>query len=58
MPRKKRDEDYAPVGEKDIWHPYDLQQLVQRNFIKVVNKIIQGDYALMDTSHCASTMEY
>jgi len=57
MPRHKKNEEFAQKGEKDIWHPYELQTLVQRKFVKIVNKILRGDYGLLDSSHCARTFE-
>lgn len=57
MPRRKTNEQLAPIGEKDVWHPYELQSLVTWKFIKIVDRILQGDYGLLDTSHCATTIE-
>ncbi|MCK4857757.1 MAG: hypothetical protein KAT58_07310 [candidate division Zixibacteria bacterium] len=57
MPRRKEHEEYAPVGEKDVWHPYELQSISLRKFITIVNKILRRDYTMIDTSHCARTIE-
>ena len=37
--------------------PYELQSMKTWKFIKIVNKILQGDYSMLDTSHCATTIE-
>ncbi|MGB5107286.1 MAG: hypothetical protein WBP29_07955 [Candidatus Zixiibacteriota bacterium] len=57
MPRRKTNEQHAPIGEKELWHPYELQSLVSRKFVKIVDKILKGEYGLLDTSHCARTLE-
>ncbi len=57
MPRHKQNEVFAEKGEKDLWHPYELQSLVSKKFVTIVNKILRGDYCLLDTSHCAKTFE-
>ncbi len=57
MPRRKEHEEFAPLGEKDIWHPYELQSLARRKFIRIVTKILERDYVMLDTSHCARTFE-
>jgi hypothetical protein len=57
MPRRKQNEQFAPIQEKDLWHPYELQSLVTRKFIVIVDRILRGDYAMLDTSHCARTLE-
>lgn len=57
MPRRKKNDEHAPIGEKDIWHPYELQSMKTWKFILIVNKIIQGDYGVLDASHCATTIE-
>jgi hypothetical protein len=57
MPRRKKHEEYAPVGEKDVWHPYELQSLARKRFIEVIGKILEREYVMLDTSHCARTIE-
>jgi hypothetical protein len=57
MPRRKKQEEFAPKGEKDVWHPYELQSLARKRFLEIVGKILKGDYTLLDTSHCARTIE-
>ena len=57
MPRPKAKTEHACLGEKDIWHPYELQSMKTWKFIKIVNNILKGDYSLLDTSHCATTIE-
>lgn len=57
MPRRKEHEEFAPLGEKDIWHPYELQSLARQKFIKIVNKILQREYVMLDSTHCARTIE-
>ncbi len=58
MPRRKQNEQFAPILEKDLWHPYELQSLVSRKFVTIVNKILKGEYSMLDTSHCARTIEF
>ena len=41
--------EYAAKRNKDIWHPYTLQSLNQSRFIRVVGKILKGEYDLLDT---------
>jgi hypothetical protein len=57
MPRHKTNDERAPLGEKDLWHPYELQSLKTWKFIKIVDKILKGEYGVLDTSHCATTIE-
>ncbi len=57
MSRPLAKPEHALLGEKDIWHPYELQSVKTWKFIKIVNKILSGDYAVLDTTHCASTIE-
>lgn len=57
MPRRKKDEQHARIGEKDIWHPYELQSVVQRKFIVIVNRVLKGEYGILDRTHCATTIE-
>lgn len=57
MPRRKTNEQHAPIGDKELWHPYELQSLVSRKFVKIVDKILKGEYGLLDTTHCARTLE-
>ncbi len=57
MPRHKANDEHVKKGEKDLWHPYELQSMKTWKFIKIVNRILAGDYNVLDTSHCASTIE-
>ena len=47
MPRRKEEEDYAELGEKDCWHSYGLQVLAPSKFSSVVGKILDGPYTLV-----------
>ena len=47
MPRRKEDEDYADLGEKDCWHSYGLQMLTPTNFSSVVGNILNVKYTLI-----------
>jgi hypothetical protein len=49
MPRRKRDDDFAQLGEKDCWHSYSLQMLSPTKFSSVVGKILDGQYSLIVT---------
>jgi hypothetical protein len=57
MPRAKAKTEHAYLGEKDIWHPYELQSMKTWKFIMIVNKVLKGEYRVLDTSHCATTIE-
>jgi hypothetical protein len=57
MPRRKQREEFAPIGEKDIWHPYELQSLPMRKFVQIIDRILRRDYVMLDTTHCARTIE-
>lgn len=46
MPKRKKAERFALVGEKDCWHSYSLQGLTPTRFAVVVGKILRGNYAL------------
>lgn len=58
MPRRKEREEFATIGEKEIWHPYELQSLPMRKFIQIIDKILQRDYLMLDHTHCARTLEF
>ena len=47
MPRRKEEENYAELGEKDCWHSYGLQELAPSQFSSVVGKILSGQYTLI-----------
>ena len=47
MPRRKEDDEYAELGEKDCWHSYGLQVLSPSKFSSVVGKILTGKYTLI-----------
>ncbi len=47
MPKRKEAPQYAHPGEKDYWHPYNLQALPTGRFIGVVGKILDGRYRLL-----------
>lgn len=49
MPRRKEEDNYADVGEKDCWHSYSLQVLTPAKFSSVVEKILDGQYTLILT---------
>jgi hypothetical protein len=36
------------ISEKACWHPYKLQNLNLRQFIKVVNKILKDELEILD----------
>jgi len=39
--------DYTRAADKKIWHPFSLQQLPFKDFVKTVNKILSGDNGLL-----------
>lgn len=47
MPRRKEEDEYAELGEKDCWHSYSLQMLTPSKFSSVVGKILTGKYTLI-----------
>lgn len=49
MPKRKEEEQFATLGEKDCWHTYSLQMLQPAHFSKVVSKILDGNYSLVVT---------
>ncbi len=49
MPKRREEQKFAPLGEKDCWHPYGLQILSPSKFATVVGKIIRGKYNLIST---------
>lgn len=46
MPRTKK-QDPLKFEERTYWHPYVLQSLAPEKFIRVVNKILKGEYVLL-----------
>ncbi|MEE8575904.1 MAG: hypothetical protein V3T31_01495 [candidate division Zixibacteria bacterium] len=48
MPRRKEDEKFAPLGEKNCWHLYGLQTLTPNQFAKVVGQILGGRFSLVN----------
>ncbi len=51
MPKRKDDERFASMGEKDSWHPYGLQVLSPSKFSTVVGKILRGHYLLITSRY-------
>lgn len=51
MPKSNDDKQYAPMGEKDCWHPYGLQSLSPNKFSAVVGKILRGNYMLISSRY-------
>ena len=49
MPKRKRNQKFAKLGEKDSWHSYGLQVLTPSKFTMVVSKILQGRYNLLSS---------
>ncbi len=49
MPKRKEEEKFAPLGEKESWHAYSLQMLNASKFTIVVGKILKGNYSLVLT---------
>ena len=47
MPKRKQPPAYARMGCKDHWHPYNLQALTPAKFIRVVGKILDGQYRVL-----------
>ncbi len=47
MPKRKEEEKFADLGEKDCWHSYGLQMLPPSRFTNVVGKILRGNYLLI-----------
>lgn len=47
MPKRKEAIRYAPKGQKDLWHPYGLQELSTEKFASVVNCILGGRFLLL-----------
>lgn len=47
MPKRRKKEKFAKMGEKDCWHSYSLQMLSPSKFNRVVGKILRGRYALI-----------
>lgn len=49
MPKRKEEEKFAPLGEKESWHAYSLQMLHASKFTIVVGEILKGNYSLVIT---------
>jgi len=47
MPKRKENEQFAKLGEKDSWNLYGLQALTPNKFAIVVGKILKGQYAVI-----------
>jgi len=47
MPRTRK-KNRLDFGERTHWHPYVLQSLAPDKFIQVVNKILKGEYILLN----------
>lgn len=47
MPKRKEEQKFARLGEKDCWHSYGLQVLTPSKFGNVVGKILRGRYLLI-----------
>jgi hypothetical protein len=47
MPKRKEAEKFAPLGKKDCWHSYSLQNLSPNRFARVVGRILDGKYGLV-----------
>jgi len=55
MPKRKEEEKFAPLGEKQSWHAYSLQMLNASKFTAVVGKILKGNYSLVLTKKSEDT---
>ncbi|MFQ5452556.1 MAG: hypothetical protein ACE5D6_00005 [Candidatus Zixiibacteriota bacterium] len=49
MPKRKENEKFAILGEKDCWHSYSLQMLQPSKFTIVVSNILSGKYNLINS---------
>ena len=49
MPKRKENQKFANLGEKDCWHSYGLQMLTPTKFSHVVGKILRGRYVLISS---------
>lgn len=49
MPKRKGNQKFAKLGEKDCWHSYGLQVLTPSRFTKVVSSILKGRYVLISS---------
>lgn len=47
MSYNKNKEEFATLGVKNIWHPYDLQSLTQKDFKDIVGKILKREHSLL-----------
>jgi hypothetical protein len=43
----RKDLDYTKVTDKRIWHPFSLQSLATKDFVRIVNKILAGRHGLL-----------
>ncbi len=49
MPKRKENQKFASLGEKNCWHSYGLQMLTPTKFSHVVSKILRGRYMLISS---------
>ena len=49
MPKRGKPEQFAPLGKKTTWNIYSLQDLSPANFARVVGKVLNGHYTLIDS---------
>ncbi len=49
MPKRKENQKFASMGEKNCWHSYSLQMLTPTKFSYVVSKILRGRYMLISS---------
>lgn len=49
MPKRKENQKFACLGEKNCWHSYGLQMLTPTKFSHVVSKILRGRYVLISS---------
>lgn len=47
MDRQKTIQNQAQYVEKQVWHPYMLQQLNTSNFVSISNRILSGEFGLL-----------
>jgi len=45
---KSKKKEIKLISEKQCWHPYKLQNLSMKKFIKAVNKILNQELELLD----------
>ncbi len=51
MPKRKAEEQFATIGNKDGWQLYGLQHLAPGKFATVVGKILAGKHYLINAPH-------